>query len=325
MGSYTAFFMKKVLAIFLTFIAAITLVFIVIRLTGDPFSTLVFEDPRIKPEQIKRIRAIYGLDKPLYEQYFLFLLNVFRGELGYSLYYQKPVIDVIMERLPWTLLLLLPAITISTILSIHLGAKTAWKQGTKYDTTVTTLALFLRSTPYFWLALIFLMIFGYYLGIFPLSGSVTPAKEFHSLISYLVDILWHASLPIAVLVVREVGMYMLYMRNSMIEVLSQDFVWMAGLEGLSESKIMHGAARVAVLPMVTVTALRLGFMINGAVLTETVFSYPGMGRLIFEAIMNSDYFLIQGAFLIMTATVLIANLAADMLYGLLDPRIRISR
>ncbi len=322
MSSYTSFLIKRILAVFLTFIAAITLIFIIIRLSGDPFSTLVFEDPRITPEQIERIKAAYGLNKPIYEQYIIFLINAFRGELGYSLYYQKPVIDVIMERLPWTLLLLLPAITISTILSIYLGTRTAWRHGTRYDTTVTSLALFLRSTPYFWLALIFLMIFSYYLGIFPLAGSVTPAKEFPSFISYLVDILWHASLPITVLVIREVGMYMLYMRNSMIEVLGQDFVWMEELKGLAEGKVIHRAARVAMLPMVTVTALRFGFMINGAVLTETVFSYPGMGRLIFEAIMNSDYFLIQGAFLIMTATVLIANLVADLLYGLLDPRVR---
>ncbi len=325
MASYTAFIIRKVLAIFLTFIAAVTFVFVMVRLVGDPFGQLVLEDPRITPEQIEKIKAVYGLDKPLWEQYIDFIVNAFKGELGYSLHYQRPVIDVIMERLPWTLLLLLPAIIISTILSIYLGMKTAWKHGTRYDVWVTSTALFIRSTPHFWLALIFLMFFGYYLGLFPLAGSVTPAKEFSSIWDYIADILWHATLPITVLVVREIGMYMLYMRNAMVEVMGQDFVWMAKLKGLAENKVMYRhAARVAILPMVTVTALRFGFMINGAILTETVFSYPGTGRLIFEAIMNDDYFLVQGTFLIMTITVLLANLVADLLYGLLDPRVRVT-
>ncbi len=142
---------------------------------------------------------------------------------------------------------------------------------------------------------------------------------------YALDVLWHALLPITVLVIREIGMYMLYMRNAMIEVMGQDFVWMAKLKGLSEDRIMYRhAARVAMLPMVTVTALRFGFMINGAILTETVFSYPGTGRLIFEAIMNDDYFLVQGTFLIMTLAVLLANLVADILYAFLDPRVRVT-
>lgn len=325
MAGYSGFLIRKVLALFLTFIAAITFVFIMVRLVGDPFSTLVLEDPRITPEQVKMIKAVYGLDKPLYEQYIDFLLNTFRGELGISLYYQRSVMDVIMERLPWTLLLLLPAIIISTILSVYLGMKTAWKHGTRYDVTVTSTALFIRSTPHFWLALLFLMFFGYYLGLFPLAGSVTPAKQFPSVLDYIADILWHAALPITVLVVREIGMYILYMRNAMIEVMGQDFVWMAKLKGLAERTVMYKhAARVAMLPMVTVTALRFGFMINGAILTETVFSYPGMGRLVFEAIMNDDYFLVQGAFIIMTATVLLANLFADLLYGLIDPRVRVT-
>ena len=325
MASYSVFLIRKVLAIFLTFIAAVTFVFIMVRLVGDPFGTLVLEDPRITPEQIEKIKAVYGLDKPLHEQYIDFILNTFRGEFGYSLHYQRPVMDVIMERLPWTLLLLLPAIIISTILSIYTGMKTAWKHGTRYDVVVTSTALFIRSTPHFWLALLFLMFFGYYLGLFPLAGSVTPAKEFPSVLDYVADIAWHAALPITVLVIREIGMYMLYMRNAMVEVMGQDFVWMAKLKGLAERTVMYRhAARVAILPMVTVTALRFGFMINGAILTETVFSYPGMGRLIFDAIMNDDYFLVQGAFIIMTVTVLLANLVADLLYGILDPRVRVT-
>ena len=325
MASYTSFLLRKLLAIFLTFLAAITFVFIMVRIVGDPFSTLVLDDPRITPEQIEQIKAVYGLDKPLHEQYIDFIVNTFRGEFGYSLYYQRPAFDVIMERLPWTLLLLLPAIIISTIFSIYLGMKTAWKHGTRYDVTVTSLALFVRSMPHFWLAIIFLMVFGYYLGLFPLSGCVSAGVEYSSISDYILDVLWHAALPITVLVIRQIGMYMLYMRNSMVEVMGQDFVWMAKLKGLAEKKVMYRhAARVAILPMVTVTAIRFGFMINGAILTETVFSYPGTGRLIFEAIMNDDYFVVQGAFIIMTITVLLANLVADLLYGFLDPRVRVT-
>ncbi len=325
MPSYTAFAVRKLIALLITFFVTLTFVFIMVRLVGDPLGELVLEDPRITPQIIEKIKAAYGLNKPIWEQYIDFLINTMKGEFGYSLHYQRPVIDLIAERLPWTLLLLLPAIIISTILSIYTGMKTAWKHGTRYDVAVTSTALFIRSTPHFWLSLLFLMFFGYYLGLFPLAGSVTPAKEFASFWDYLADILWHLTLPLSVLVIREIGMYMLYMRNAMVEVMGQDFVWMAKLKGLAERKVMYRhAARVAILPMVTVTALRFGFMINGAVLTETVFSYPGMGRLIFEAIMNDDYFVVQGAFIILSAAVLLSNLVADLLYGVLDPRVRVS-
>ena len=254
MAGYTSFLLRKLTAIFLTFLAAITFVFVMVRLVGDPFSTLVLDDPRITQEQIEQIKAVYGLNKPLYEQYVDFIVNALRGEFGYSLYYQRPAFDVIMERLPWTLLLLLPAIIISTIFSIYLGMKTAWRHGTRYDVTVTSLALFVRSMPHFWLAIIFLMVFGYYLGLFPLSGCVSAGVEYPSILDYILDILWHAALPITVLVIRQIGMYMLYMRNSMVEVMGQDFVWMAKLKGLAEEKVMYRhAARVAILPMVTVT------------------------------------------------------------------------
>ncbi len=324
MGSLKVFIIRRLISMFITFIAIVSLVFVLVRCLTDPFELLVFEDPRITEEVIRELKAAFGLDKPLWEQYVIFIYNLFRGELGYSLHEQRPVIEVIMDRLPWTLALLIPAIVISTLLAIYVGMKTAWHHGTRYDIAVTGVALFIRSMPHFWLAMLFLMYFAYQLGWFPLYGAYTYGATYSNVFEFIKDVLWHMALPLSVLVVREVGMYMLYMRNSMIEVLGEDFVWLAKAKGLDERRVMYRhAARVAMLPMVTITAIRFGLMVNGVVLTETVFSYPGMGRLIFEAIMNSDYFLIQGAFFITAICVLVANFIGDLIIAYLDPRIRL--
>lgn len=309
----------------ITFIVVLSVIFFLARSAGtDPFERYLSEDPRIPPAQIQRLRARFGLDKPLYMQYIDYIKNTLQGEFGYSLYYKRPVFDIVMERLPWTLFLLSTSIILSTIVSFVVGVYFAWKRGTKIDIVGTNICMFIRSTPTFWLGMILLLVFAYYYPIFPLFGARTPGIQYANTFEYIKDILYHATLPLTTLLVREVGMYVLYMRNSTVEVLGEDYMVTAKAKGVpARSQMFHHAARNAMLPMVTVTAMRFGFMVNGAVLTETVFSYPGTGRLIYQAITNDDFFLLQGAFFIVSITVLVANLIADILCGWLDPRIKI--
>jgi peptide/nickel transport system permease protein len=309
----------------ITFIVVLSVIFFLARSAGtDPFERYLSEDPRIPLAQIQRLRARFGLDKPLYMQYLDFIKNTLQGEFGYSLYYKRPVFDIVMERLPWTLFLLSISIILSTLVSFVVGVYFAWKRGTKIDIIGTNLFMFIRSTPHFWLGMILLLVFAYYYPIFPLFGARTPGISYANGFEYLKDILFHATLPLTTLLLRQIGMYVLYMRNSTVEVLGEDYMVTAKAKGVSAwSMMFHHAARNAMLPMVTVTAMRFGFMVNGAILTETVFSYPGTGRLIYQAITNDDFFLLQGAFFIVSITVLIANLIADIICGWLDPRIKI--
>ena len=318
-----AFILKRAISLFITFILVMSAIFFLARSTGDPFAMIIEADPRIPREAVERLRARFGLDKPLHIQYINFMISMFQGEFGHSVYYRKPVFNVIMERLPWTLFLLSTSIVISTIGAVLLGAYTAWKRGTRFDLVTTNICLFVRAMPHFWLGMILLLAFGFYLPLFPLYGAVTPGKEYADVFQYITDVLWHAALPLMTLVFRQIGMYMLYMRSATLEVLGEDFIVTAKAKGLPDRTILfRHALRNSLLPMVTVTALRFGFMVNGAILTETVFSYPGTGRLIFEAIINDDYFLLQGAFFITSICVLIANMIADIVYAYLDPRVK---
>jgi len=319
-----AFIARRIISLFITFILVMSAIFFLARSTGDPFSMIIEADPRIPKEAIERLRARFGLDQPLHIQYINFIISMFQGEFGHSVYYRRPVFDVIMERLPWTIFLLATSITLSTIGAVVLGAYTAWKRGTRFDLVATNTSLFVRAMPHFWLGMVLLLTFGFYLPLFPLYGAMSAGKTYSNIFDFVVDVLWHATLPLTTLVVRQIGMYMLYMRSATLEVLGEDFITTAKAKGLSDKTVLfRHALRNSLLPMVTVTALRFGFMVNGAILTETVFSYPGTGRLIFEAITNDDYFLLQGAFFITSICVLVANLIADIIYGFLDPRVKL--
>jgi peptide/nickel transport system permease protein len=317
--------MKRTVSRVITFAVVISLLFFLARSAGtDPFERYLSEDPRIPLEQIQRLRARFGLDKPLHMQYLDFIRNTLNGEFGFSLYYKRPVFDVVMERLPYTLFLMGISVVLSTIVSFVVGVYFAYKRGTKVDTWGTNICMFIRSTPHFWLGMILLLAFAYYWPIFPLFGALTPGVQHENAFEFLKDLLFHFTLPLTTLLVRQIGMYVLYMRNSTVEVLGEDYMVTAKAKGVPKMSIMfRHAARNAMLPMVTVTAMRFGFMVNGAILTETVFSLPGTGRLIYQSIMNDDFFLLQGAFFIISITVLVANLVADLICAWLDPRIKI--
>jgi peptide/nickel transport system permease protein len=318
-----AFILRRAATLFVTFLIVMSCIFFLARSGRDPFAEFIESDPRIPPEAVERLRRRFGLDKPLWQQYIDFMVSMFRGEFGYSVVFRRPVFDVIMARLPWTIGLLTTSIVLSTVGAVLLGAYTAWNRGRRLDLVGTNIALFIRALPHFWLGMVFLLILGYYLRWFPLYGVKTTGVVYHNILHRIKDLLWHLTLPLATLIIRQIGMYTLYMRGETLEVLGEDFITTARAKGLPDRTVLfRHAVRTSLLPMVTVTALRFGFMVNGAILTETVFSLPGTGRLIYQAITSGDYFLLQGAFFITSITVLVANLIADILYSYLDPRVR---
>ena len=317
------FLLRRLYTSIITFFIVITFAFFAIRFTGDPLAELE-DDPRITPEVLNKIRTLFGLDKPVHIQFIDYLVNIFRGELGYSLHYKRPVIDVICSKLPYTLMLLIPSITLSNYIAYKLGVECGWRRRSTFDLIVSSIAFTVRSIPYFWLAILFLYIFSVQLRITPLFGAISPGKGGFSLsLDWIMDYLWHYILPFTVLTLRASLALIPYVRNALIEVLEEDYIITAHAKGIPLKTVKYShVARNAILPVITIMGLRYAFLIDGAILTETVFSYPGTGKVVFEAIINRDYWLLQGAVVILTLSVIIVNLIVDLIYVLLDPRIR---
>jgi len=320
-----SFLLKKFVQKLAVLFIVMTLVFLIPRLApGSPIDYLV-EDPRIPGEVKEELLRKFGLDRPIFpDQYLDFLRNVMlRGDFGYSFMYQRPVFDVIMERLPWTILLLGTALAISATLGTFAGIFAAWFRGGKKDYVVTLTALFLRSLPVFWTGMILLLAFSYYLNIFPMGGATTAGTEYSGFLDYVADVLWHLTLPLLAIIPIFTARYLLVMRNTMVDIIREDFVITAVAKGLEDRQVMLGhVARNALLPLTTMLAIDVGVMMGGAVITETVFSYPGVGSLIYDAVMNHDYPLILGAFFIVSVVTLVATTVAELLYAFLDPRVR---
>ena len=313
---------------------AITLDFFIPRLApGDPVAALVGRmslKGYVSPAMKQALAAMFGLDTrdPLWVQYFKFLGNLLHGNLGNSLqYFPTTVGQVIGQDIWWSIMLGGVAVIISFALGCLIGIISAWKRGTTLDTVLSPLMNFLSAIPYFWLALLTLYVFAYLLSWFPLSGgyddaNIDPGWTF----DFIGSVAQHAFLPALTLVISSLAGWMLTMRNSMITTLSEDYVLMAQAKGLKEGRVMFWyAARNAVLPNITGFAIAIGTIVGGQLLTEMVFSYPGIGYALLQAINQQDYAMIQSVFLIITVAVLGANFLADMLYAFLDPRVRQER
>lgn len=315
--------------------AAITLDFFIPRLApGDPVAALVGRMSNkgyVTPAMKQALAAEFGLNTQdsLIIQYFKYLNNLLHGNMGNSIqYFPTPVVKIIGQDIGWSIMLGGGAVIISFLLGCLFGIITAWKRGTLLDTILSPAMNFLSAIPYFWLALLSLFIFAYLLNWFPLTGgaydslNVTPGWS----PDYVASILQYAFLPALTLVISSLAGWMLTMRNSMITTLSEDYVLMAKAKGLSDVRVMFRyAARNAVLPNITGFAIAIGAIVGGQLLTEMVFSYPGIGYALFQAVGEQDYAMIQGVFLIITLAVLGANFLADMLYAFLDPRVRIEK
>ncbi len=301
----------------------ITLNFLLPRLMpGGPLANLAGEEVgTLTAQERQRVLSEAGLDKPMPEQYAIYLGNLARGELGYSYQRQRPVVDVLGERLPWTLLLTGVALVVATILGVVFGAVAGWRRGRRSDLAALATFIFLESLPGFWLGMILVAIFAVQLRLFPTFGARDLYGGLEGL-AYWADIGRHLVLPAATLVLVTVSATFLTMRASMLSVLGEDYITVARAKGLAEGQILfRHAVRNALLPVATIFLLNLGQTVAGATVIETVFSYPGVGRLMYEAVLARDYPTLQGGFLVITVSIVVANMLADLAYPLLDPRV----
>jgi peptide/nickel transport system permease protein len=323
--SMVKFIIKRVIEILITLFIITTLIFILFRLMpADPAAMVV--SPRMTPELKEVLRARFGLDKPLYVQYVTYITNILHGDFGTSFYWEGDVFDILKARFVPTVLLFTLGYMMAYALGINMGRIIAWKRGGRLEYGSTVLGLFFYTMPIFWLGLLAIWIFSYRLDIFPVGGMKSPevwsAAQDVGLIRKILDVAYHLCLPLSVFTVWIFTGSMLLMKNSMLETLREDYIVTARAKGLPENKIRdHHAARNAMLPVVTALALSMAFSFNGGVLTETTFSWPGLGSALVEASLNYDYPLAQGAFIMLAGVVLLAVLVADILYAYLDPRI----
>jgi len=279
-------------------------------------------EARLKPEQIEILKTRFHIGEPLHVQYVYYLTNLLQGEFGYSYRTQRPIVEEIAQVLPNTLLLLGVSTLLSIVIGILLGIFAAARRGRLADFTILFFGMTFFALPTFWIGLILLLVFGYFLPLFPLRGTVSvpvPADP----MAAAADVLWHLTLPAVTLILFFFAQYAVIMRNSLLGVLTEDYITTARAKGLGESAILFKhALRNAMLPMVTIIAMGLGGVFSGAIITETVFSWQGVGQYLWTAIQVSDYPVMQAVFFIIALAVILANFAADLLYGLLDPRIK---
>lgn len=309
--------------------ATITLNFFIPRLMpGDPVQLLVArlsQQGSITPRAITALKIAFGLDTqaPLWQQYFDYWAQLFRGDLGRSItFFPSSVSDVIGQALPWTLGLVGVATIISFVLGTLLGTIVAWRRGSWLD-ALMPITTFFSAVPYFWLGLIVISVFGVTLGWAPLSGGFDQGTDQTFSWAFIQSVLSHAVLPAVTIVLSSIAGWLFGMRNMMVTVMDEDYVLVAQAKGLSARRVMFNyAARNAVLPNIAGFALSLSFVVSGALLVEIVFSYPGIGFMLYQAVNNEDFPLMQGIFLIITFAVLAANLVADVVYVILDPRTR---
>ncbi len=309
------------------FWVAITVNFLIPHLApGDPASALLARfQGRIQPQALAALDVQFGISHaPLWVQYGQYLEQLFHGNLGTSFtYFPTPVSTVIAQEIPWTLALVGLALLLSFSIGTLLGMVVAWRRGSFLDSVLVPAFTFIASIPYFWLALILLYVLAYTLNWLPLNGGYDTSVTEGWNADFLSSALLHGLLPASTIVLASLGGWVLGMRNAMITTLSEDYVLMARAKGLSERRIMFWyAGRNAILPNVTGFAISLGFVVAGSLLTEVVFSYPGIGYALLQSVQNDDYPLLQGIFLLIVVAVLVANFLADLAYGWLDPRVR---
>jgi peptide/nickel transport system permease protein len=313
---------KSVQAIITIFIVILMNFFLFRIMPGDPIRVLI-RNPRISTESLDRVREQFGLNESRLVQFWIYLRDLFSGDFGTSFNYRQPVLDVVVERIPATVMLIGTATVISIIIGVLLGIVLAWKRGTKIDIAGLSISLILYSMPTFWVAIIMVMIFAVYWQIFPLGGMGMPGVFYTTFWGQFSSNLRHLFLPTITFALILIGEYVLIMRSSLLEVMREDYMLTARAKGVTNSNLLRRHALPnAMLPVVTLIAINLGFIVGGAIQIETVFSWPGLGRLMYSALTNRDYPVLQGLFLLVTITVVGANFCADILYRYLDPRVK---
>jgi len=330
------FILRKLGFAVLTLAAVMVFNFVLFRiLPGDPIK-LIIHSPRMTREAQDRIRANFGLDKPVWfdverlkegdvlgafdSQFTAYVRNLFRGDLGVSFATRKDVSELLKERVWRTVVLVTGGDVIAIIAGMTLGLIAAWKRGTRLDASILLGALFSWALPTFFLGIILLILAR---GWLPVGGMATPGLKPEDGLEYWLDVGKHLILPTITMAIVFTGEYILIMRSGVMEVLTQDYILTAKAKGLSTFRVLRDhALKNAMLPMVTMIALTFGYTVGGAIQVETVFSWPGLGRLMYEAVQKRDYPVLQGTFLLLAVSVIIANLLAEILYSVLDPRVK---
>lgn len=299
---------------------AVTVTFFLVRLLpGDP--ALAVASPTMDENQRAKMLADFGLDEPLLSQYVSYLGQLVQGNLGISFRQQQPVLDILMERLPWTLLLTGSALVVTLIMGLPLAVAAATHKGGSIDRMVQIGGVVGQSLFVPTVGIALLYIFGLGLGWFPIGGAID--SDVYGIEAWL-SMLHHLVLPCLSLVVLQIGAYVLTLRTNLIDALGEEYCTVARAKGTKERTVVwKHALRNALLPTTTLVGLQLGFLVGGAVLTETIFAYPGIGRAIYESVGQLDFPVMQGAFVLLACTVVVANFLTDMAYGLLDPRVRV--
>ena len=314
------FLVRRVLQSLCLILILIVINFLLIHLApGDPAQILAGQSGDEKYYEF--IRAKFGLDRPLLTQLWIYLTSVLRGDFGYSLGYQQSVVSVIFERVPATLLLMLSAVSLASISGVILGVESARRENSLTDRAINTFALLGYSIPSFSVGHLLLIVFVLYLGLFPAQNMANADRELTGL-SRLFDLLAHLVLPAATLAIVYLAQIMRLTRTAMLHVIGEDFITTARAKGLSEGRVLYKhALRNALLPVITVIGSDLGMLLSGALLVETVFAWPGLGRLMIDSLAMRDYPVLLGLFLLISISVAVVNFITDLIYSVLDPRI----
>lgn len=317
------FLARRLLLLVPLLLGMVLLGFTIIKLApGDPVQVLVGDYPA-PPEYVKQVRARFGLDQPTWVQLLRYCGEVLRGNLGFSFFYNEPVLTVLLGRLNATLLLMGAAFLLASVAGVLLGVACGRRPGSLTDVVLMVLGLVGYSLPVFWLGQLLLMALSLELGWFPTQGMQRIAFGL-SPVERALDVLHHLALPALTLATRYLALNVRLMRTSLVEVNGMDYLTTARAKGLHERVVIYKhALRNALLPVVTMMGLNVGHLVAGAVLTETVFAWPGLGRLIFDAILHRDYPVMLGGLLVVSVCVVVGNLLADLAYAVIDPRIRL--
>jgi peptide/nickel transport system permease protein len=317
------YILKRVLQAIPVIFSIIIIVFIMVQSAPGDIALYFIGKETPTPAEVAEVRRRYGLDKPLWTQFTIYISKVIKLDLGYSWGYGAPVIRVIAQRIPATLLLILTSFIFSLSFGIILGAVAARKQGGVFDLASSLSLVTLYSTPTFWGALILILFFAVNLRLFPTSGMIGIGGGLG--LKRIIDILYHLFLPsLSLSIFYMLGMFFRITRSSVIEVSGEDFITTAKAVGFDDNTVfIKHALRNALLPVLTVAGMEMGYLFSGALMTETVFAWPGLGRLTYESIISRDFPLLMGCYIIASLAVIVANLATDILYTFFDPRVKL--
>jgi peptide/nickel transport system permease protein len=308
-----------------TIVMIVLLNFVLFRMMPGSPERILFRNPNLTQEALAAIRERWGLDQPLFpDQFFAYIVATLQGDLGDSYkFIGQPVIEVISERFWPTMILLGLGEMIAVVVGLALGSYTGWRRGGLVDRVGNGFSLVFYSMPYFVIGMPLIIIFATGLGWFPTSGMFTLGATYDSFLDQLLDFLHHLVLPLITVSIGLIGGYSILMRSSIVETRSEDYIGTARAKGLTDARILrHHAFPNALLPVVTLIAINLGYVVAGAITAEVVFNWPGLGTLTVDALNARDYPVLQGVFLFLGISVVLANLAADVVYGFLDPRVR---